>query len=194
MKKLLYYKNFIYEASYTPEQSDPPEIISDMNTSNNTENTVKEYNQKKSVIENIYNNYTDEKDLINKLISQKFISKGDNVTNIIFNNVLLGMWAQSCEKQRELKDMNDQITKWGEDIKSQKLSLSKNPSSKESIESDISLTQSKIDQKNKELNQKKIDITNLQKNVAAKLKTLQDELNTSDKNINMYNKSKTPEK
>lgn len=186
------YKQFL--ETYIPEQTDAPEIASDMNTFNASEDQVKEFDTKKITISNIYLTYKDEKDLIDKLVSQKFIDRAGDKKTIKFNNPLLGLWAQSCDKRRELKDMEDQISKWDQSIKDEQDNLKNNPSSADVVNANIKLTEDKISQKKQEVAKKQTEILNLEKLANDKLKQLRSELTNSKKRLDMYRANKLSKK
>jgi hypothetical protein len=187
------YNQFILE-TFNAEQNDPPEIASDMNTFNDTEDVIKEFNNKKVTVNNIYMTYKDEKDLINKLSSQKFIDNTNNKKSIKFQNPLLGLWAQSCEKRREIKDINDQVSKWNDDIKDEQDNIKNNPSMKDSSSSNIQLTQDKIKEKNQQITKLQMDVVNLEKLAKDKLKKMTDDINSSKKRIDLYRTNKFAKK
>jgi hypothetical protein len=187
------YSEFIVE-NYFPDNTDSPEIASDMNGFNDISDQIKEFDTKKVTINNIYMTYTDEKDLINKLSSQKFIDNTSDKKSIKFHNSILGMWAQSCEKRRDLKEIDDQIKKWQEDIKNEESNLKSNPSSKDTVDANIKLTQDKIKEKTQEVSKKQMEIANLEKLAKDKLKALSGELGLSKKRLDMYRANKFAKK
>jgi hypothetical protein len=187
------YSEFIVE-TYFPDKTDSPEMASDMNRFNDISSQIKEFATKKVTISNIYMTYTDEKDLINKLSAQKFIDKTENRKKIKFHNPILGMWAQSCEKRRELKDIDDQIKKWEEDIKNEQFNLKSNPSSKDTVDANIKLTQDKIREKTQDISKKQMEIANLEKLAKDKLKALTNELGLSKKRLDLYRVNKFAKK
>lgn len=186
------YKQFL--ETYIPDQTDAPEITSDMNRFNGSESQIKEFGTKKVTINNIYMTYKDEKDLIDKLVAQKFIDRTGNKKTIQFNNPLLGLWAQSCDKRRELKDMEDQISKWDQSIKDEQDNLKNNPSSADVVNANIKLTEDKISQKKQEVAKKQTEILNLEKLANDKLKQLSSELTNSKKRLDMYRANKLSKK
>ena len=186
------YKQFL--ETYIPDQTDAPEITSDMNRFNGSESQIKEFGTKKVTINNIYMTYKDEKDLIDKLVAQKFIDRTGNKKTIQFNNPLLGLWAQSCDKRRELKDMEDQISKWDQSIKDEQDNLKNNPSSADVVNANIKLTEDKISQKKQEVAKKQTEILNLEKLANDKLKQLRSELTNSKKRLDMYRANKLSKK
>ena len=187
------YNQFVNE-TYVPEQTDSPEITSDMNRFNDIESDIKNFDKYKAVISNIYMTYIDEKDLINKLSTQKFIQKGQDKSKIEFENPILGIWAQSCEKRRYLKDSDDQIKKWQEDIKNEQENIKNNPSSKESGMDNIKLIEDKIKLKSQEISKKQLEISNLEKLAKDKLVALKNDLTLSKKRLDMYRVDKFTKK
>jgi len=187
------YSEFILE-NYFPDNTDSPEIASDMNGFNDISDQIKEFDTKKVTINNIYMTYTDEKDLINKLSSQKFIDNTSDKKSIKFHNSILGMWAQSCEKRRDLKEIDDQIKKWEEDIKNEEDNIKNNPSSEESVRANINLIEDKIKQKTQDVSKKQLEIGDLEKLAKDKLKSLKDELSLSKKRLDMYRANKFAKK
>ena len=182
------YLNFL--ETYIPEQTDAPEIASDMNTFNASEDQVKEFDTKKITISNIYLTYKDEKDLIDKLVSQKFIDRAGDKKTIKFHNPLLGLWAQSCEKRRELKDIEDQMGKLNQSIKDEQENLKNNPSSADTVNANIKSTEDNITQKKQEITKKQTEILNIEKLAKDKLKQFKDELTNSKKRLDMYRTNK----
>lgn len=187
------FKEWINETYYA-DSTDAPEIASDMNRFNDLETQIKDFDRYRLTITNIYNTYKDEKDLINKLAAQKFIQKTENKKKMKFQNPILTLWAQSCEKRRELKDIDDQIKKWQEDIKNEEENIKNNPSSKESGQANIKLIQDKIKQKNIDLSKKQVEIVNLEKSAKDRLKSMQEDLKLSKKRLDMYRINKLSEK
>lgn len=183
------FNDFISE-KYFPTQNDSPDIISYMNTFNNSELVIVEYNKKKVTLTNIYLTYKDEIDLYNKLSTQEFIEKTSDKKSINFKNPLLGLWAQSCKKNRELQDITNQLNKWQEEIKSEESNIISNPSMEVSSKEQISLLEEKIKLKNKEISNKKIEILNLEKLAKTKLDEIKKELADSKKRIDMYQSGK----
>jgi chromosome segregation ATPase len=176
--------------AFVPDKLDPPEIASSMNTTNNDEKNIKEYNAKKATISSLYMNYKTEDELVNGLFSNKFITTKTDITKLKFNNPLLEMWARVCQKNRELVNIENDIKKYQDQIKGENDNLKGNPSSKESITNNIKLIQSQIQQKTTEINQKKTEIMNMGNDITKQLKVMSDRLTKSKKDINVYNQGK----
>ena len=182
------YKKFL--ELFTPDNLDPPEVASAMNSSNNDEKNIKEYNDKKSTISNLYLNYKNEDELVNNLFSQKLIPSKTDSKKMIFNNPLIGIWASICSKNRDLVNIENDIKKYQDQLIDENDNLKKNPSSKDSISKNIKLIQSQIQQKNKDINQKKTEIMNMQTDITKQLKVIVDRINKSKTDINAYNQGK----
>ena len=182
------YKKFI--EAFVPSQLDTPEMISTMNNTNNDESNIKEYNTKKNIVSKLYSDYKSENDLINGLFSQKLISTKTDIKKLKFNNPLIEMWARICEKNRDITNIENDIKKYQGQIAEENDNARNNPSSKESILQNIKLINSQIQQKTTDLNQKKIDIGNMQKDIQKQLKSMSDRLLKSKKDIDTYNQSK----
>ena len=183
------YKDFIMGEGIVPTITDSPENISNINSMNQIEKDIKEFNSKKTLVTNIYLTYIDENDLINKLTSQKFIDSKSR-KDIKFHNHLKGMWAQVCSKRREINNINNEILKWEKEIQDSNSNIRSNPSSKESIESQISLLKERILLKKKELVEKNTEILNLEKIITDKIKVMKNDLLNSKKRIDISNLNK----
>lgn len=179
------FDQFINEL-YNAQSTDPPQIASDMNRYNDLENQIKDFDRLKVTVNNIYMTYKDEKDLINKLSAQKLIDKTDNKKKMKFHNPVLAIWAQSCEKRRDLKELQDQIKNWKTNISDDQSNIKANPSSKDSLSANIKLVEDKIRQKNQDISKLQIEIANLEKIAKDKLKSMKDDLVFSKKRIDQY--------
>ena len=101
MKHLKKFEN--YELSPTED----PAISSAKVDMNNMKNWINEFNSQKSMVDDIYTRYIDEKDLRNKLLSKKLINKeGDGVH---FINPLLASWASVSAKKRQFSVIEKSI-------------------------------------------------------------------------------------
>ena len=167
-------------------------MASNINHNNNTKDQIDEFNNKKSTIENIYKTYVDEKDLINKLSSQKLIDKKTDIKkNINFTNPLLSEYATICDLKRNVDDINNQIIKWKQDIVDLNKKSLINKSDKETNDNEISLINDKIKQKQNELNQKKTQILKSEQDSKTRLSTLMKDVNDTNKNIEDYENNKS---
>lgn len=177
------FNQFIKEA-YTIDNNDAPEVASDKNSFNKSENDVKEFLSKKTTIDNIYATYIDDKDLVTKLFAQKFIPQntGDK-TKIQFTNPLIGLYAQGSEKKRELNSLEANLKTQTDTLSQRKTDILQNPDNAESLNSDIDYTQSKISDINKNITTLKAEITNLEKSTNDKLNQMKTDILNNKKRI-----------
>lgn len=188
--KIKKYKNFVKEA-YLATQGDAPEIASQMNTFNSMENIIKDFEIHKADVNNIYMTYKDEADLINKLSARKLIEKKTtNKKEIKFTNELLAIWAQSCEKRRDLKNIEESIEKLNQDNRDRQENIKNNPSLKDSEQESIKSNTDTISSKKQEISQLQKEISNLEKEAKDKLNKIKLDLSMSKKKIDMYRTQK----
>ena len=191
MIKIKNYSEFIVDA-YQPTQGDAPEVASQMNTFNSKENMIKDFEVHKVDVNNIYMTYKDEGDLINKLAARKLIEKKtQNKKEIKFNNELLAIWARSCEKRRDLKEIQDGIDGLEEDNKNREENIKNNPSLKDSEQDAMNLNSDKISTKKTEIAKLQKEILDLEKEAKDKLNKLKIDLSQSKKKIDLYRTQKT---
>ena len=157
---ILNYKQFLLEKFY-PQATDSPDMVSRMNSLNQIEDDIKEFNSNKSKLLNIYLNYKDHNDLISKLKSNKYIGQQAKPNTIEFNNRLLSLWATSCKKRRKIKNLEDEMKGF------------------EAGSDSIKDTTDKI-------NDLKREILDDEKAVNDKLKEMKDDLIDSSKKVNFY--------
>jgi predicted nucleic acid-binding Zn-ribbon protein len=176
------YKEFISE-KFIPDKNADPEVASAININNKNEDDVKEYNSKKNTLLNIYKTYKDEKDLLLKLTTAKFINKTTNIKNLKFNNPLLGLLATISDKNRKVIDIEKQIDGWKDNIKDQQQNISNNPSNKEGSTDQINLLNDQIKTKTDEINALKLDITKSQQYINKELDRLTKTVKDTNKKI-----------
>lgn len=187
------YNKFISER-FLPTQNDSPEMISKMNSFNKVEEDIKDFSSKKNTVYNIYMTYKDEKDLISKLKAQNLIKNAENKNKMSFTNPLLNIWAQSCQKRRRLKNIEDDIKKWEGDKSDQQSNIQTNPSMKDSLTSQIEVLDDKISTKKDEIVQLNQEIARLERQAKLKLEEMKKELNLSKKDLDIYQQTKTTKK
>jgi hypothetical protein len=191
MTKIKNFDNFINEV-YQPTQGDAPEVASQMNNFNSKEAMIKDFETHKVDVNNIYMTYKDEADLINKLAARKLIvKKTSNKKEIKFTNELLAIWAQSCEKRRDLKEIDDNIKKLEEDNINRQENIKNNPSLKDSENESIKMNSDKITSKKTEIANLQKEILNLEKEAKDKLNKIKIDLSQSKKKIDLYRTEKT---
>ena len=184
------YSEFILEL-YQPEQSDPPEIASDINRISDLDKTIKDFEKSKVDINNIYLTYKDEIDLINKLSARNFIEKKtSDKKQIKLLNPLLSLWAQSCQKRRDLSSIDASIKKDELEVKNQKDNLNANPSMKDSINANIKSYTDRINTKKQDILKLQKEIIDLEKTTRDNLKEIKDEFSLSKKRTDLYKSQK----
>lgn len=183
------YSEFISE-KYQVTMSNPPEITSDMNSYNDLEENINSFNKYKTDIRNIYMNYKDNADLINKLSSKDFIDKKtQDADQIKFKYSLLSFYAQYCQKERELNDSESVIKKLESDISNEQKNMG-DPALKEVSENNIKQTKEEISKKRKDIEVLKREIMDKQKKVNDTLKTMKDNLSNTKNRLDVYNTQK----
>lgn len=190
MKTIKKYTQFVRE-TYQATQGDAPEIASQMNTYNSKEKLIKDFEIHKVDVNNIYMTYKDEADLINKLAARNLIEKKTtNKKEIKFTNELLAIWAQSCEKRRDLLNIQESIEKLNQDNSDRQENIKNNPSLKDSEQESIKTNTDTISSKKQEIAQLQKEILNLEKEAKDKLNKLKVDLSMSKKKIDMYRTQK----
>lgn len=184
--RLLNFENFVFE-KYQLQQNDSPEITSQKKSFNELENFITEYNNKKITLDNIYKTYIDDKDLLNKLKSQKFIEgTPSNYKSIEFTNPLLAIHAQISRKMREIADIQKIVKSDEETIKS-KDSFTKDTQSaetKETLKDEISQTQEKISDNQEKIKKIDSEIMILKKQIDSQINKMKKQLVDSQSRIN----------
>lgn len=118
---ILKFQKYYERNLFTPAKTDSPTTSAGMNQVNKLSQDIEEFVRKKVEVSNIYATYgvkdengilrADESDLINKLSARKFCDKVNSKMKIKFHNELIGLWAQACDKRRQLDDMNKEVKK-----------------------------------------------------------------------------------
>ena len=184
------YQDFIKE-KYTLDQNDAPELAASKTSFNKMENDIKEFLTKKTVVDNIYLTYTDEKDLVSKLFAQKFIplNTGDK-KKISFINPLIGLYAQASDKKRDLKRIEDELSSQNDTMSQRQTTISQNPDTSDSLKNDVTYIQGKISDINKQMSTLKNEITSLEKSTELKLKQMKVEMAANKKRLDYFMQNK----
>ena len=119
------------------------------------------------------------------------MKKTSNKKEIKFTNELLAIWAQSCEKRRDLKEIDDNIKKLEEDNINRQENIKNNPSLKDSENESIKMNSDKITSKKTEIANLQKEILNLEKEAKDKLNKIKIDLSQSKKKIDLYRTEKT---
>ena len=181
---------------FTTDKNDSTELGSAKQFFNKAENDIKEFNSKKINLQNIYLMSKSNDEINNKLKSQKFIDdKGQ------FVNELLGLWAQLCRKNKDIKlkelqieNIKKNIVDIQKSIDDKKKLLAENPDIKEDADKFISDSGVTLKDANASLQKCNQDIKDLQKNISdvqnginIKLNSYKQNLNTDKKEIEKTN-------
>lgn len=194
MRHLFDYSKFIFDR-YNYDQTDRLEISSQKKSANQIEEYIKEYGVKKVTLDNIYLTYVDDKDLINKLKTQKFISGNpSNQKTIEFINPLLGIHAQISQNLRKIKGIEAEI-KSDEESKSSKQKISDgSPEAKDAMTNDIKSITDKIASKKADIIKINNDVLTLKKSIDIQLASMKKELMSSQRRISTDQMNKLSEK
>lgn len=188
MKYLKCYNSFSEKLNIY--QNDQPNMASNKSSYNDLEENIKEFTSKKTTVDNIYATYKDDRDLISKLFAQKFIPLNtDDMNKIKFTNPLIALYAQVCDKRRELKSVEADLTTQNETLLQRQSALSQSPNTTDSIQSDIDYTKGKILDLTKRISTLKTEVSTLEKNAKDKLNAMKTELLNSKKKIDYFVKS-----
>jgi chromosome segregation ATPase len=177
--------------AYNVYQTDEPELANAKSVSNKVEKDVKEFLAKKTTLDNIYATYKDQKDLISKLFTQKFIADNtSDMKKIKFNNSLIGMYSMTADKKRKLKSLENDLQSQTDTLSNKKGVLGQNPDNKESMQGDIDYTQNKISDINTQINRLKTDIQTMETNTTKKLKEMKDNITKNKKQMDYLIRNK----
>jgi septation ring formation regulator EzrA len=184
------YNDFVKE-KYNVTQNDSTEVASDKSYFNKSESDIKEFLTKKTTIDNIYKTYTDEKDLIKKLAAQKFIPVNtSDKKKIKFTNPLIGLYALSAEKSRELRSLESELGTQTDTLSQRQSAIGTNPDATDSLQNDVAYTQGKISDINSRIAKLKNEIVTLERNTRDKLKQMKDGLANNKKKLDYFIKTK----
>lgn len=180
------YLQFISE-ELEANQLDKPEMASEINSMNSKQKQVQEFNRHKVDIQNIYKTYSNEGDLINKLFARGFIiKKTTNKKEMNFKNELLRIWAQSCEKRRELDDIKKNIEKLEKDNKDRDYNIRNNPGVSNSESQAIELNTKQLKSYKDQVIKLQNDVLRLEKEATTKLNTWKQDLVKSKNKVFDY--------
>ena len=158
------YKNFFH---FLRENENQSQDLENLESLENLEKKVAEFKSKKNILESIYKNNLNEKDLEAKLVNAKLVIKNNN--GIAFINELLGIWAKIASKKKELQNVNDQIEGYKNNIIQKQQLIQKNPSLQESTNEEVKELNTNISNKYKDINTIKVEISKIETEVNNKL-------------------------
>lgn len=184
MSNILRFKEFIGE-KYQLDPNDAPEITSQKKSFNDIESHITEYNAKKVNLDNIYKTYIDDKDLVNKLKSQKLLEGNPtDVKTIRFLNPLLAIHAQISRKMRKVLDIEKLIKSYQETISDKEDLSDGNKDVGDDLKQDIEENEKKIASKKTEIQKLDSEIMILKKQIDSEITKMKKQLIDSQRRIN----------
>ncbi len=178
MKYINTFKKFFEKLNI--ENDDNEQVMSLKTNINEIEETIRTYKSNKSKLDNIYDTFIDNDDLIKKLKSSNMIDKTKN--GISYTNELLSIYSSIPRNKRKIKDLSESIKKINDNIT--EISSDKNIEESEKKEKITTLKNEIIDKKNN-INQIKKEIFDNESKMKDKFKEL--ELNIKDKSNKLKN-------
>lgn len=169
------FKKFISE-KVSVLDSDSPSIASKANSLNKLEDYIKEFNNKKIELQNIYMTSIDEKDLISKLSSRKYINQVNTKSQMNFENPLLAKFATVCDLRKQIVDLEKEIETIKKSIGEKESSIKTNPSSKDSLMDDIKSKRTDIDRLKTKIQDVKNEADRLERLTITSLQEMQNEI------------------
>jgi DNA repair exonuclease SbcCD ATPase subunit len=172
------------------EQPDAP-VRTDMTLFNNSEDNVKDYDKRKNQLSQIYMNYKDDdnpvqgqmsSDLYNKLLSGKFIKPG-NKNNIEFSNPLFAQYAEFCTKQRQTKNIQNNLANKEKNIEDTQKNIQNNLGDRQVNNDTVSNLTQDIQTQKKELDTVDKDTKELQNSTKKQLQSNIKDLDSAKKRI-----------
>jgi hypothetical protein len=186
MKYLIFFEKFNIQ-----KEKPNIEIRSDMDTFNNSETNVKDFNSKKGQLLQIYLNYAEDSnpvegtipnDLYNKLLSGKFIKQGDK-KNIIFTNPLFTKYAQYCRTKRDAKNTENNLQNASKNIDNIKSNIDTNTGDREVNNNQLKAEEENLNKSLKTLDNIKKDANKLQTGSKEDIKRTSKDLTDAKKRI-----------
>lgn len=178
------FKNFIKE-NISVTDTDSPALAASINSTNKLAEFIKQYNQKKGELQNLYLQEIDENQLINQLFDRKYISTKGSKKQINFINPLLGKLAQSLELKKRVKDLEKNKLEQEYKIKEIEKKLQNNPSQKDSISDEIKLNQQQLQKIVGDLQKIKSESDRLERLSQDEFEKMKKKLELDNKNIKM---------
>ena len=156
--------------------SDSPSIASKANSLNKIEDHIKEFNNKKTELQNIYLTSVDEKDLISKLSARKYINQVNTKSQMNFDNPLLAKFANVCDLRKQISDLQKEVENINKSITDKESSIKTNPSSKDSVMEDIKAKRTDIDRLKAKIQDVKNEADRLERLTVTSLQDMQNEI------------------
>ena len=144
MRHLKYYKVFLEEAEFDVQVTDEPDIKASKEQFGDLEKNIKEYKQKKPLIDNLYLKAKTDEDIKSQI---------DNIVGKENKNPFLVEYLHVASLSRKINNIQKDITldKLKKDDFSQELKLSKDDSTKQAVNAKITDISNRISTKTAEI-------------------------------------------
>ncbi len=182
MMKIKRYNKFLLER-IEPSTTDAPAILNDINTVNDLENNIIQFNSKKTELENIYITSTDEKQLLGALKARGYISPTTNKKDMKFINPILGKYAQVCDLRKQVNDLSKQMVEVDDKMKQKEIEIKNNPTLKSTIQQEIKSIMTDKDNKKSRINSIKEEADRQEREVMKYFREMEQELYKGKNNI-----------
>jgi predicted nucleic acid-binding Zn-ribbon protein len=164
--------------------TDSPSVASSANKINDIENHIKEFNQKKVDLENIYMTATDEKNLVANLSARKFINPVSSKSQMQFFNPILSKYARVCDLKKQISDLEKEQGTVDNSIKDKQSQIGSNPTAKDSLTKDIQTKKTDVENIKRKIGEIKSECDRLERLTMAELQEMQKEIQSGTKEVN----------
>jgi phage host-nuclease inhibitor protein Gam len=190
MKRIVGFIEFINEI-YQVMDTDSQSITALKKELNNLQKWIAEYPRKKTVINNIYMTFQNEKDLISKLKAQKIIANFDidaknpqrisntnvkSIKEIETINPLIKEYIQIAQKRREIKDIETDLQKQKQTIEDRQQASSDNERLAPSFKQDIQNMNDKVTKLERQISDLQSEINKLEQNMNLKFQQMRQDV------------------
>jgi len=164
--------------------TDSPSVASSANNINDIEKHIKEFNQKKIDLQNIYMTATDEKNLVANLSARKFINPVSSKSQMQFFNPLLGKYARVCDLKKQINDLEKEQSTVDNSIKDKQSQIGPNPTLKDSLTKDIQTKKTDVENIKRKISEIKSECDRLERLTMDELQEMQKEIQSGTKEVN----------
>ena len=176
------YSDFLNEKIIV-SNTDIPSVVNYINQTNELENHIKEFNSKKTNLENIYNQDLDEIQLIEQLKRGGFILATTNKKDMKFENPILGKYAQVCDLKKQVNELTKKMGDVDTKMKEKELQLKENPSDGVNVAEEKKSIMTEKEDIKKRLDSIKAEADRQEREVMVYLKEIETDFNKGKKNI-----------
>ena len=156
--------------------TDRPNIASDINNINKLEEFIKEFNNKKTDLQNIYMTAKDEKDLINKLVARQFIDSTTDKSQMKFKNPLLAKYSTTCDYKKQIFDLENEQKEIEKSVENKQSQIGPNPTLKDSLTKDIQSRRTDISRIKTRISELKSESERIERLTIKELEQLQKQI------------------